>query len=96
MLELHDETVIYCGVPVDVAIELGHRLYKTAIFSGDAVWNAVDLHLEEFNISGFYDFPTSAYRESLAEIKSLVGLRFDRVPEMDAFITAMREGDDLQ
>jgi len=96
MLELQDGSVIYCEVPVDIAIELGHRLYKTAIFAGLATWSANTLELEEFSITGFYDFPTKTADEVLSEIRRHAGNSFENISNVNEFVSVIRRGEDYQ
>lgn len=96
MLELQDGSVIYSEVPVDIAIKLGHHLYKTAIFSGTAKWCPNSLELEEFSISGFYDFPTRSPEETFSEIRALAKEQFDKITSVDEFVSSTRRGEDFQ
>lgn len=73
MLELNDGSVIYCDIPVDIAIELGRRLYEPVIFSGAATWNATSLEVEEFKVHGFKEAPTTNPLDTFDAINKLIG-----------------------
>lgn len=75
MLELQDGTVIYCELPVEKAIELGHRLYDTAVFSGYATWNGTTLDLEDFTIYDVREAPSRDPYDVLSELR--VALKSD-------------------
>ena len=94
MLELHDGSAIYCDVPVDIAIELGHRLYTTAVFLGTATWNVNTLDLEEFKIVSFQEFPRMDIEETLGELSKIIGATFASIPDVSSFVTRIRRGED--
>lgn len=69
VLEMLDGTLIYCDVDEVLAKELGHELYTTATFTGDAVWSAATYELEEFRITGFKSFPGDDPYETLTQLR---------------------------
>lgn len=94
MLELQDGTVIYCEIPVERAIELGHRLYETALFSGSAVWNSATFDLEEFTITSFREGPTEDPYEALVRIREYMSPALLHERSVTDFVAHLRRGED--
>lgn len=90
MLELQDGSVIYCEIPVGLAIQLGHRLYETAIFTGNATWNSLTLEIEEFSINGLAEYPKQKPMETLEQLRSFVGNNLKESRDVNALVTFLR------
>lgn len=93
MLELSDGSVIYCDIPVEVAIELGHRLYEPVIFSGMATWNASTLEVEEFKVYGFKEMPTKNPLDTFSAINKLIGNQLTNIDVVEFVSSLRRDGD---
>lgn len=93
MLELNDGSIIYCDIPVEIAIELGHRLYEPVIFSGEATWNAGSFEVEEFKVYGFKEMPTRNPLDALAEIRNLIGNKISIQDAVEFTSLLRRDGD---
>jgi len=96
MLELTDGSIIYCEVPEEIAIDLGHMLYSLATFSGFAKWESGTLELEEFSITEVTKLGELSPYQSLQKISSLVGSSFNGVKNMNSFVSSLRSGAELQ
>lgn len=94
MLELQDGTVIYCEIPVERAIELGRRLYETALFTGNAVWSAATFDLEEFTITGFREGPTEDPYETLIRIREYMNPALLYESSVLEIVSQLRRGED--
>lgn len=94
MLELQDGTVIYCEIPVERAIELGHRLYETALFTGNAIWNAATFDLEEFTITSFRGGPTEDPYDVLVRIRDYMSPAFLHEKSVSELVVHLRRGED--
>lgn len=94
MLELLDGTVIYCEVSSEIAIELGHHLYRLGKFSGQATWIAADLLLDEFQILGFYPFPARDAIEMFTELRAAIGGGLEQLGSVDDLVTRLRRDED--
>ncbi len=94
MLEMLDGTVIYCEIPEDVAIELGHRLYKLSTFTGTATWDSATLDLEYFKIESFRAFEEQGFLETLAELRVLVGTTLAQLGNVEKLASTLRQGED--
>ncbi|MCG8088236.1 MAG: hypothetical protein JAY62_00650 [Candidatus Thiodiazotropha endolucinida] len=90
MIELVDGTTLYCGVPEDIAKELGRRLYSLARFEGYAKWDSKTLDLEDLQIFSVKEFPNNDPREVLREIASLVGNEFEGLGDVIEFVSTLR------
>jgi hypothetical protein len=95
MIQLFDGRVVYCDVPVDLAKELGHRLYSTVIFHGLASWSAKTLELEEFAINRISELPQRDPSQVLEELGALVGSQFSLVTDVPAFVAGIRRSGEL-
>jgi len=96
MLELLDGSVIYCDVALDIAKELGHRLYTLVVFQGIAAWDTRSIKLQDFSITGFQEFPQRNALEVLGELKSTIGASFAHVEDVSAFVSKLRRDGGLQ
>lgn len=95
MIELLHGTVIYCDLPVELAKELGHRLYSTVIFHGMASWNSRTFELEEFSLSHIDEFPQRHPSEVMGELAQLIGSQFSPIRDVPEFVTNLRrDGED--
>ncbi|MEI8572616.1 hypothetical protein U737_07620 [Methylomonas sp. LW13] len=90
MLELMDGSVLYCDVQENMAQELGHRLYKTALFSGVATWNIRDLEIEEFQIMEFEEIQQVPVNKMLKELSKEIGYYFKDIEDVSAFVSTLR------
>jgi hypothetical protein len=95
MLELHDGDIIYCGIPENLAKDLGRRLYEVVIFSGLAVWDAETITIEDFTITEFKDAPKEDPLMALRKIRDLVGSTFDKIPNVIDYVNNIRREDDI-
>lgn len=93
MLELLDGSVVYCNVTEQVAVELGHHLYQTSLFTGVATWNASTLDLEAFSVESFRPFADRDPVETLAELKLAVGAELEQMGPVDAVASRLRRGE---
>lgn len=93
MVEMSDGTVVHCDVQKELAIELGGKLYKEAIFSGHAKWNARTYELEDFRITSIKDYPQRTPLEALEELRSLVGNEIDAIKDVNGFLAKLRSGE---
>jgi hypothetical protein len=93
MLELLDGSVVYCNVTEQVAVELGHHLYQTSLFTGVATWNASTLDLEAFAVESFRPFADRDPVETLAELKRAVGAVLEHMGPVDAIASRLRRGE---
>lgn len=93
MIELSNGGILYCDVPVDVAIKLGHRLYKRVIFSGLATWNAETLDIEEFSITDFDEFLGHGAAETLAKVSDYVTDAVLKNSDVESLVAFFRRED---
>lgn len=96
MIELLDGSVIYCDVALDIAKELGHRLYTIVIFQGMAAWDTRTIKLQDFSITGFQEFSQSSPLEVLGELRSSIGASFAHIEDVPAFVSELRRDGGLQ
>jgi len=94
MLELLDGTVIYCEVSSEIAMELGHHLYKLVKFSGEATWLAADLVLDEFQILAFHPFPARDAIEMFTELRVAIGEALESLGPVNDLVTRLRRDED--
>jgi hypothetical protein len=94
MLEMLDGTVIYCEVSSDIAMELGHHLYKLGTFKGLATWLAGNLQLDEFRIQAFHPFPGRDPVEMLSELRGVIGVSLANLGDVDQVATRLRRDED--
>jgi hypothetical protein len=93
MLELNDGSIIYCDIPVEIAIELGHRLYDPVVFSGEATWNANSLEIEEFKVLGFKEMPSKNPIDTFASLRELIGNQLSNQDAIELATFLRRDGD---
>jgi hypothetical protein len=91
MLELLDGTVIYCDLPIELARELGHRLYDVATLTGVATWNAATLDVEEFTISSLTEFPERDPSETFRDLRKLIGPQLEQLGDVLSLVTRLRQ-----
>jgi hypothetical protein len=96
MIELLDGSVIYCDVALDVAKELGYRLYTLVIFRGVAAWDTRSIKLQDFSITGFQEFPQRNPLEVLGELRTTIGKSFSDIEDVPAFVSELRQYGGLQ
>lgn len=91
MLELFDGTTLYCDIPESLAQELGHRLYKIALFSGYAKWNTRGYEIEEFKIDSFKEFQQVPVNKMFQELAGTIGSYFSNIEDVPAFVSNIRK-----
>lgn len=96
MIEMLDGSVIYCDVALDVAKELGHRLYTLVVLRGVAAWDTRTIELQDFAITGFEEFAQRSSLEVLDELRRYIGRSFASVEDIPAFVSSLRRDGGLQ
>ena len=96
MIEMLDGSVIYCDVALDVAKELGRRLYALVVLQGLATWDTRTVQLQEFSITSFQEFRQEDALVVLNQLKNKIGHEFAGVKDVPRFATALRQGEVLQ
>jgi hypothetical protein len=96
-LEMLDGALIYCDVTQSLAMELGPELYKLATFTGNAVWNATTLELEEFTVTGFERVPEQQPYEALSQVEpTLLDAYRGNWTVLDRHLYMHRRGEDQE
>ncbi len=91
MLELPGGEVIYCDVDMNIATQLGKRLYKVVGLIGIATWNFHDLNLEEFEVLGITQYDKSfSITEVMSEISLSIGKYFNDIDNVEQYVSELR------
>ncbi|MBB3063616.1 hypothetical protein [Microbulbifer rhizosphaerae] len=96
MIEMLDGSVIYCDVALDVAKDLGHKLYSFVVLQGLAAWDTRSIKLQEFSITSFQEFKQEDPLTVLGQLRSNIGHAFSEVDDVPGFVEALRQGEVLQ
>jgi hypothetical protein len=89
MIETIPGDTLSCVVSLEIARELGERLYEFAEFSGIASWNANDWKIAEFRIQSFTISSTKTPEQTMNELRSLVGRYFEGI-DAEAYVSFIR------
>jgi hypothetical protein len=89
MIETMSGDTLSCVVSLEIARELGERLYEFAEFSGIASWSPNDWKIAEFRIQSFTVSSTKTPEQTINELRSLVGQYFEGV-DAEAYVSSIR------
>lgn len=89
MIETMSGATLSCVVSLEIARELGERLYEFAEFSGIASWSPNDWKIAEFRIQSFTVSSTKTPEQTINELRSLVGQYFEGV-DAEAYVSSIR------
>lgn len=93
VLELLDDSTIYCDVQEDIARNLGHCLYSLVKCSGLATWSSRDFELEDFKIMEFEKFANISANETMKQLSDEVGDYFTNITDVPLFVSNLRNGE---
>ena len=89
MIETISGDNLSCVVSLEIARELGERLYEFAEFFGIASWNPNNWKIVEFRIQSFAVSSVKTPEQTMNELRSLVGRYFEGV-DAEAYVSSIR------
>lgn len=93
MIETLEGELIYCDLDVELAKQLGQKLYKLVSLSGVAKWDAHDLILEDFYIKKMGEYEGRSISSAVDELSTVIGQYFKDIIDVPAYISEIRGGD---
>jgi hypothetical protein len=89
--------VLFCPASKEIVLRLREHLYQPVAVHGAAVWDALTLEVTKFEIQDFDPFGASAVtganHEEVAALREQFGSYFDKIDDVDAWVSAVRRGD---
>ena len=89
MIETVSGDTLTCSVSLEIAREMGERLYEFAEFSGIASWNPKEWKVQEFRVQSFKVSSTKTPEQAINELRVLVGRYFEGV-DAEAYVSSIR------
>ena len=90
MVETVDGQTLYCDASVEIAKDLGERLYRTVGLFGLANWDAQTYTIEKFSIKGVTPYEGQPITEAMEELAKLVGSYYADVGDVERYIASIR------
>lgn len=84
---------LFCRAEREVVLALSEFLYQTVAVRGVAEWDAASLDVTEFTIEEWYRYEPTSPVEAFAELREKFGKYFDAIPDVDAWVGAVRRGE---
>lgn len=84
------EKTLYCPFQIELASQLGARLYQLVGLNGDARWNAQNFEIEEFRVTGISDYQNSSLVDAFQSLSASAGKYYDDVDDVISYIAELR------
>lgn len=81
---------IFCDVSLELAQDLGRRLYEFAEFSGTAAWNPHSWEIRKFHIETFTPSNIKTPEQTMNELRGLVGQYFNDIDDVESYVSSIR------
>lgn len=92
-IELSSGEKVSCAVTVDMAKELGRRLYDRVGLTGTAVWNAETWGIDGFTVTQIEGYIDRSPATVVKELRDRFGHYFDEIEDADTFVRSLRDDD---
>jgi hypothetical protein len=92
-LKLDDGNIVYLVADLPTVKKLATNLYETIGLKGIAKWRKENLTIEDFVIEDVLFFKDTTNTENFSELKEDIGAYWDKVSNIDEFITSLRYKD---
>jgi len=89
-LKLDDGSVIYVETNTNTAKTLAQKLYDGVCLKGMAKWRKDDFQIEDFKIEEVVAFEEGGIKESVKQLKEVIGKYWDDIPDIDNTIIETR------
>ena len=90
MVELVNGQTIYCDSGIDIARQLGSKLYSVVGLVGLAHWDAESLKMEQFAIKGLTAYEESPLTDAMNELAKIAGAYYSDINDVDKYIAGLR------
>src|SRR5262249_9907065 len=95
MIETVSGDTLTCSVSLEIAREMGERLYEFAEFYGVASWDPKEWKVREFRIQSFKVSSTKTPEQAMNELRILVGRYFEGVDAGEYVSSSRGEEEDI-
>ncbi len=96
-LQTTDGQTLYCDTTESIAKKLGARLYEKVKVAGLATWDVKTFKIIDFEIDRVVeDYNPLPADQAFAELRNRYGYHFDAIPNMNHFLTTVREGEEVE
>lgn len=85
---------LFCPAERSIVLQLRDYLYQTVAVHGLAVWDATTLDVIHFTIQSWLPYDPTPPVQAFAEIREKFGPYFDAIPDVDAWVAALRRGEE--
>lgn len=90
VIRIADGRTIHCNVTIELAKELGRRLYSKCGFSGKAKWSAENYLVESFQIEKIIDYQETSILSAITEISSKFGKYYKDIEDVIEYVSKIR------
>jgi hypothetical protein len=87
-----DNQIVYCTTSISIAKRAGAKLYTRVALKGVAEWNSETFNIEEFHVSDILDYEEVLPSKAFEELANIVGDSFDKVEDVNHFVSEIRYG----
>ncbi len=87
-----DNQIIYCSTNKAIAKKAGSKLYTKVELQGRAEWNSETLKIENFQVMDISSYEEIPLSEAFEELAGLIGDSFDKIKDVDNFVSEIRYG----
>jgi hypothetical protein len=94
MVEMVNGRVIYCDAPIEMARQLGGKLYNIVGLWGLAQWNAKSFDVEKFTIRGVTLYEETPIEEAMKQLAKVAGKYYSNVINVDKYISDIRNSEE--
>ena len=82
--------LISCAVSLEIAKELGERLYAWVGLRGEGKWASKDLTLNDFAVEAIASYQDTPISEAMAELSTMLGRYFAEVEDVEQYVSELR------
>lgn len=84
------EKTLYCPFEIELASQLGARLYQLVGLDGVARWNAQNFEIEEFRVTGISEYQNSSLLDAFQSLSEIASEYYEDVDDVISYIAELR------
>jgi hypothetical protein len=84
------EQTLYCPFEVELASQLGARLYQLVGLNGEARWNTHSLEIIDFRVTEISDYQETSIVDAFQSLSEVTGDYYADIDDVNAYITELR------
>lgn len=87
------EQTLYCPFEIELASQLGARLYQLVGLNGTARWNAQNYEIEDFRVTGISEYQSSSLVDAFQSLSEIASEYYEDIEDVIGYIAELRGED---